>query len=399
MKMNKESARKYIRQAVVVVVAMMVGSIITMFIKDTNCVRSSTKVTGNNYSEFQPLYEAYELVKKNYYETVDTRKLVDGAINGMMESLGDKHSIYFDKESKEAFDSELSGTYYGIGAEIKLNEDKTVSISKIFDDSPAQKAGLKVNDIFISIDKTSVEGKNASEVASMLKSSSAKKAVVVVKRDGKKMTFEITKENITLFSVSSEMLKSGDNNVGYINVGIFGEKTYLQFSNALKKLESDNMNSLIIDLRGNSGGYLTTVTNMLNMFIDNGKVIYKMQTQKGITEYKSSLSNGRNYKIVILVDQDSASASEIMAIAMKEQYGAVLVGEKTYGKGTVQTTSDLSDGTMIKYTIEKWLTPSGKCIDGEGIIPDYEEKLNDEYILSPSNENDNQLQKALELLK
>lgn len=397
--MNKENARKYIRQAIVVVVSMMVGSIITMFIKDTTCVSNGVKVTGNSYSEFEPLYEAYELVRKNYYESVDTEKLVDGAINGMMEALGDEHSIYFDKESKEAFDSELSGTYYGIGAEIKLNEDKTVSISKIFDDSPAEKAGLKVNDIFISIDGNSVEGKNATEVATMLKSSNVKNAVVVIKRNDKEMTFNITKENITLFSVSSEMLKSGNNNVGYINISIFGEKTYSQFSNALKKLESDNMDSLIIDLRGNSGGYLTTVTNMLNMFIDKGKVIYKMQTQKGITEYKSNITNDRNYKIVILVDGNSASASEIMAAAMMEQYGAILVGERTYGKGTVQTTSDLSDGTMIKYTIEKWLTPSGKCIDGEGITPDYEIKLDDTYFSSPSNENDSQLQKALELLK
>lgn len=397
--MNKEKSRKYIRQAIVVIISMMVGSVITMFIKDTNCVNSGMKVSGNNYSEFEPLYEAYDLVKENYYEEVDTKELVDGAISGMMEALGDKHSIYFDEESKEAFDSELSGTYYGIGAEIKLNEDGTVSISKTFDDSPAEKAGLKVNDVFISIDGKSTEGKNASEVASMLKSSTVKKAVVVIKRDGKEMTFNITKENITLFSVSSDMLKAGNKNIGYIGVSIFGEKTYTQFNNALKKLESDNMDSLIIDLRGNSGGYLLTVTNMLNLFVDNGKVIYKMQTQQGTTEYKSTSASGRDYKIVILVDGDSASASEIMAAAMKEQYGAVLVGQKTYGKGTVQATSDLSDGTMIKYTIERWLTPGGKCIDGEGITPDYEVKLNDEYFSSPSNENDNQLQKALELLK
>ena len=317
----------------------------------------------------------------------------------MMESLGDEHSMYFDKESKKEFDSELSGTYYGIGAEIRLNEDKTVSVSKIFDNSPAEKAGLKVNDIFVTIDGKSTEGKNASDVASMLKSSSSKKATVVIKRDGKEIKFKIVKENITLFSVSSDMLKSGEKNIGYIGVSIFGEKTYEQFSEALKKLESDKMDSLIIDLRGNSGGYLTTVTNMLNLFVENGKVLYKMQTQEGVSEYKSISAGNRNYQIVILVDQDSASASEIMAAAMKEQYGAKLVGQKTYGKGTVQTTADLSDGTMIKYTIQKWLTPSGKCIDGDGINPDYDEKLSDEYLSSPSNETDNQLQKALEILK
>ncbi len=398
--MNKDNTRKYLRQAIIIVVSMMVGSVITMFIKDTNCTKNSTyKVTGNNYSEFQPLYEAYDLLNKNYYEKVDSKKLVAGAINGMMESLGDEHSMYFDKESKKEFDSELSGTYYGIGAEIRLNEDKTVSVSKIFDNSPAEKAGLKVNDIFVTIDGKSTEGKNASDVASMLKSSSSKKATVVIKRDGKEIKFKIVKENITLFSVSSDMLKSGEKNIGYIGVSIFGEKTYEQFSEALKKLESDKMDSLIIDLRGNSGGYLTTVTNMLNLFVENGKVLYKMQTQEGVSEYKSISAGNRNYQIVILVDQDSASASEIMAAAMKEQYGAKLVGQKTYGKGTVQTTADLSDGTMIKYTIQKWLTPSGKCIDGDGINPDYDEKLSDEYLSSPSNETDNQLQKALEILK
>lgn len=398
--MSEEKLRKYIKQAIIVIVSMIIGSVITMFIKDTNCVYESNKTTGNNYSEFQTLYEAYDIVKKNYYDSnISSKKLVEGAITGMMQSLGDKHSMYFNKKNKEAFDTELSGSYYGIGAEIKLNEDKTVSITKIFDDSPAQKAKLKVGDVFVSIDGKSVEGKDATEVSSMLKSSSVKKAIVVIKRDGKKMTFNITKENISLLSVSSDMIENNGKKVGYIGVSIFGEKTYTQFASALSKLESEKMDSLIIDLRGNSGGYLTTVTNMLNLFIDNGKVIYKMQTQKGVTEFTSQNPSKRNYKIIILVDGDSASASEIMSAAMKQQYGATLVGVKTYGKGTVQTTSDLSDGTMIKYTIERWLTPAGDCIDGKGINPDVEEKLSDTYKNSPSRENDNQLQKALELLK
>jgi carboxyl-terminal processing protease len=397
--MDKEKMRKYIRQAIVVVVSMMAGSIITMFIKDTNCVNTKTSYSKNSYKEFDTLFEAYDIIKENYYDTVDTDKLVDGAISGMLDSLGDQHTMYFDKTSKQEFDEQLSGEYYGIGAEIQLNEDKTVSIKKIFAESPAEKAGLKVNDIFVSIDGKSTEGKNASEVASMLKSSTVKTATIVVKRDGKEKTFKVKKENITTFSVSSEMMESNGKNVGYINVSIFGEKTYNQFKDALEKLEADNMDSLIIDLRGNSGGYLTTVTYMLNLFVDNGKVIYQMQTQKGTTEYKSTSNNNRSYDIVILVDNDSASASEIMSAAMREQYGAKLVGTTTYGKGTVQSTSDLSNGTMIKYTIEKWLTPSGECIDGVGITPDYEVELSEDYVNSPSNENDNQLQKALEILK
>lgn len=397
--MNKENIRKYIRQSIIIVLAMMVGSVITMFIKDTNCLNNSVSFSNNTHKEFESLFEAYDILKDNYYDTVDTQKLVDGAINGMMESLGDKHTMYFDKQDKKSFDEQLSGEYYGIGAEIQLNEDKTVSIKKIFAESPAEKSGLKVNDIFVKIDGKSVEGKNASEVASMLKSSTVKTSTIVIKRGDEEKTFKVKKENITMFSVSSQMMKSGDKNIGYINVSIFGDKTYNQFNDALNKLEKIGIDSLIIDLRGNSGGYLSTVTYMLNLFIDNGKVIYKMQTQKGIDEYKSTSYSNRKYDIVILVDNDSASASEIMSAAMREQYGAKLVGMTTYGKGTVQSTSDLSDGTMIKYTIQKWLTPSGECIDGVGIKPDYEVELSSEYINSPSNENDNQLQKALEILK
>lgn len=386
------NTRKCIRQAIIIVLSMIVGSLITIFIRSDG----SIKRMYSDYEEFEPLYEAYDVLKEKYYKKIDTSKLVDGAINGMMSALGDEHSIYFDKESKEDFDTELSGTYYGIGAQIVTNEDGTVSITKIFDDSPAEKAGLKVDDIFVSIDGKSTEGMDSSEVASTLRSEASKKATIVVKREGVEKTFEVTKENITLFSVSSEML---DNNIGYINVSIFGEKTYNQFKNALTELENKNMNSLIIDLRGNSGGYLTTVSSMLNLFVERGKVIYKMETNSGIKEYKSKGDTGRNYKIVVLIDESSASASEIMSATLKEQYGATLVGKKTYGKGTVQVTEDLSDGTMIKYTVEKWLTPSGNNIDKVGISPDYEVGLSEEYYKNPTKNNDNQLQKALELLK
>ena len=334
-----------------------------------------------------------------YYKDVDSDKLIEGAINGMLESLDDEHTMYFDKKSKEEFDSELSGNYYGIGAQIQLTSDETIKITKVFDDSPAKKAGLKEEDVFVSVDGTSVKGKSATEVANMLKSDSVKTSTIVVKRNDKELTFKVTKENITLFSVSSEMLDNNGKNVGYLSVSIFGQKTYSQFKDALTKLEKQDMDSLIIDLRGNTGGYLSTVTNMLEEFIDRGNVIYQIQSSSGVKQYKTVKASDKKYKIVVLIDGGSASASEIMSAAMKEVYGATLVGQTTYGKGTVQTTKDLSNGSMIKYTIEKWLTPSGKNIDKEGIKPDYEVELGDSYKNNPTKENDAQLQKALDLLK
>ena len=397
------TAKKYIKLAILAVVSMIIGSVITIAIKDFDVAKVNTNKTEVSYSKtkkgFDSLYETYDTIMSEYYKDVDSDKLIEGAINGMLESLDDEHTMYFDKKSKEEFDSELSGNYYGIGAQIQLTSDETIKITKVFDDSPAKKAGLKEEDVFVSVDGTSVKGKSATEVANMLKSDSVKTSTIVVKRNDKELTFKVTKENITLFSVSSEMLDNNGKNVGYLSVSIFGQKTYSQFKDALTKLEKQDMDSLIIDLRGNTGGYLSTVTNMLEEFIDKGNVIYQIQSSSGVKQYKTVKASEKKYKIVVLIDGGSASASEIMSAAMKEVYGATLVGQTTYGKGTVQTTKNLSNGSMIKYTIEKWLTPSGKNIDKEGIKPDYEVELGDSYKNNPTKENDAQLQKALDLLK
>lgn len=397
------NAKKYIKLAILAVVSMIIGSVITIAIKDFDVAKVNTNKTEVSYSKtkkgFDSLYETYDTIMSEYYKDVDSDKLIEGAINGMLESLDDEHTMYFDKKSKEEFDSELSGNYYGIGAQIQLTSDETIKITKVFDDSPAKKAGLKEEDVFVSVDGTSVKGKNSTEVANMLKSDSVKTSTIVVKRNDKELTFKVTKENITLFSVSSEMLDNNGKNVGYLSVSIFGQKTYSQFKDALTKLEKQDMDSLIIDLRGNTGGYLSTVTNMLEEFIDKGNVIYQIQSSSGVKQYKTVKASEKKYKIVVLIDGGSASASEIMSAAMKEVYGATLVGQTTYGKGTVQTTKNLSNGSMIKYTIEKWLTPSGKNIDKEGIKPDYEVELGDSYKNNPTKENDAQLQKALDLLK
>ena len=393
-----KNIKENIRLAIIIVISMIIGSVFTMFIKENNN-SVNYSYSSKDRKEFNSLYETYDTIMKDYYKSVDSNTLIEGAINGMLGSLNDEHTMYFDKKSKEAFDSELSGNYYGIGAQIQLTGEGTIKITKVFNDSPAEKAGLKAEDVFVSVDGVSVKGKNATEVANMLKSNTVKTSKIVIKREGNEINFDVTKENITLFSVSSEMLKNNNKNIGYLSVSIFGQKTYSQFKDALLKLESQNMDSLIIDLRGNTGGYLYTVTNMLEEFVSKDNIMYQIQSSNGVKKYKSSKETSRKYKIVILVDENSASASEIMAASMKENYGAILVGKTTYGKGTVQTTKNLSNGSMIKYTIEKWLTPNGKNIDKEGITPDYDVNIGDSYLNSPTKENDMQLKKALDLLK
>ena len=395
--MDKMKVRKYLRLASIVVFSMMIGSVITMFIKGDNFLikgNGTQKKTG--YSAFEPLYETYDTITKDYYKDVDSSKLIEGAINGMLNSLGDQHTVYFNEDAKDDFDTQLQGKYYGIGAQIQYVEENKVQIVSIFDDSPAEKAGLKVGDIFVSIDGKSTDGMDATDIANELKSDKVTKSKLVMNRDGEEIEIDIVKDNITLLSVSSKML---DDNIGYISVGLFGKLTNDQFNDAIKKLEKEDMKSLIIDLRGNTGGYLTTVTDMLETFVKKGKVLYKIENSDGVKEYKSSNDDIKKDDIVVLIDGVSASASEIMAASLRYNCDAKLVDTQTYGKGTVKKKKNLSNNSMIKYTIEKWLTPEGNNIDGEGIEPDYEVELDEDYANDPSDKNDNQLQKAIEILK
>lgn len=373
----------------------LVGSIVTFLLMDNLGATNKCRVTIKN-NQFEPVIEAYETLKNDYYKNIDDNILINGMINGMMEATDDKHTMFFDEKETEDFLTEINGSYYGIGAQIYQTDDEYVTISKVFKDSPAQKAGLQIGDKFVSIDGESMKGKTPSEVSSILRSSEAKKATLVIKRGDEEKTIEVEKETVIIDSVSSEKL---DNNIGYIEINSFSALTDNQFTDALNSLEKEGIKSLIIDLRGNGGGYLSTVTNIISRFVDSKTVIYQIKTKKETTSYKALNNSTLNYKVVILVDESSASASEIMCSALQEQYGAILVGKTTYGKGTVQEMKQLSNKTMFKYTTEEWLTSKGNSIEGVGVKPDYEVDLSDEFSSNPIRENDNQLQKAIELLK
>lgn len=387
------TAKQISTHAIFLLLGLICGTLIGFFMLNRTDQKRDTSYLD---SKFGPLYEAYDILKEKYYNKLDDKELVNGSIRGMLDSIGDKHTMFFDEEEKESFETELSSSYYGIGAQIASLEDGNIIVTKVFDDSPASKAGIKAGDIFISIDGKSVKGKTADDVATNLRGKSKEKATIVMKREEKEITFEITKDIVTLLSVSSEML---DNNVGLISVSLFGESTDKQFEEALIKLEKDGMKSLIIDLRDNGGGYLSTVTNMISEFVDRNTVIYQIKDHDNIQKFTSVSNIKRNIKVIILVNENSASASEIMCSALQEQYNATLVGVTTYGKGTVQQTSELSNKTLIKYTIEEWLTSKGNSIDGKGVKPNVEVELDDNYKENPIRENDNQLQRAIELAK
>ena len=394
MKKQNNIVKEIPKYVLFTLVGALIGSLFTYLLLGSNKTIINNKC--NVDKKFEPVYEAYKTLKSGYYQDLDDSKLIDGMINGMMTATGDKHTNYFDEKAYNDFKTEMAGSYYGIGAQIYQNDDNNVTISKVFANSPAEKAGLKIGDTFISIDGDSMLGKTPSDVSSILRSDKSMKATIVVERGGEELTIEVQKSVVEIPSVDAEML---DGNIGYIGLTLFGSLTDDQFSEELGKLEEQGMKSLIIDLRGNSGGYLSTVTNIISRFVDSKTVIYQIKQKDKTQKYYSLNNNTLNYKVVVLIDENSASASEIMASALQEQYGATLVGKKTYGKGTVQEMKELSNNTMFKYTIEEWLTSKGNSINEVGVSPDIEVDLGEDFYNDPVKETDAQLQKATELLK
>ena len=346
-----------------------------------------------NSKEIREFITTYTTVTNNYYKKVNKKKLVEAAINGMFDYLGDPHSIYMDEKETESFNQTMEGTYKGIGATIQQTDDG-IKIVGIFKKSPAEKAGLKENDYIIKVNGKKTEGKTADETVRMIKKKD--KAVIVVKRGDEEKSFDITLEVIDIPSVEGKIIEKDGKKVGIITLSIFAKNTGTQFKNELDKLEKDGMEQLIIDVRGNTGGYLDQASDIISNFMDKSHVIYQVERKGKKTKYYSTGTTTKQYKIAVLVNGGSASASEILAAALKESYGAEVIGTTTYGKGTVQTTTKLEGGASIKYTIERWLTPKGNSINETGIAPTIEVELSDDYYENPKEENDNQLQRALE---
>ena len=346
--------------------------------------------TGNGDDNLAELYKAYDEIKSNYYSTVDLGALVDAGIKGMFSYLGDPYTTYLDKDQTDNLNNSLSGSYQGIGVKISVNnEGNKMIISEVYDNTPAKSAGLAVGDIIVKVNDNVVADMESGEVTKLIKSSDEVK--LVINRDGNDLDFTLNTAKLNNPSVDDKIIDGDNGNkIGYLKISKFNETAYEQFYEKLNKIEVDGINSLIIDLRDNTGGYLSAATKISEMFLQKGKVIYSLNDQSSTKTTYDETDDERNYKVYILVNGNSASASEILAAALKDSYGAKLVGTTTYGKGKVQKTSKLSDGTMYKYTSAKWLTPSGECIDGVGLKPDIEISNEDELL------KDLVLEKAIE---
>ena len=356
---------------------------------------------GKNYfvlsKELAKFVDAYDAIVNNYYKEVDKDKLVESAINGMVSSVGDEYTSYSDKDVTDNFNETVNGKYMGIGALIMKNE-KDLVIYKVFEDSPSYRAGLKDGDIILKLDDKDTKDMSVNDIARIVKNDGNKEVKLLVKRGEENLDITIVKDMVELPVVSGKVINHNDKKIGYISLSIFSSVASEQFNKELVKLEKEGISGLVIDVRGNSGGYLTTVTDIVSYFLKKGDIIYKLEVNDKVTVRKDKTKESRDYPVAVLIDKNSASASEILASSIKESYNGYVVGTNSYGKGTVQQTLVLSDGSMIKYTIEKWLTPLGNWINEEGVIPTNYVELSSEYLNNPVFENDNQLNEALELV-
>ncbi len=302
-----------------------------------------------------------------------------------------------DQEDTDYLTDKLKGNYEGLGIAVIKNAKKEIIILNVYDNTPASEVGLKNNDVIVEINGTKItENHSADDISKIIKEN--KSINMKVQRDSKTLEFNVEKKTVDYPVVGTQVFEKDDSKIGYLELTSFNATADKQVSSSLKKLESSGIDSLVIDLRGNTGGYLSMANSIASMFLKKGKIIYSLEGKTTHNTILDETSEERNYDIVVLIDSATASASEILASALKESYGAILVGTTSYGKGKVQQTSTLSDDTMIKYTTAKWFTPSGDNIDTIGLKPGIEVYLTKEYLLNPVSENDAQLMKAIEIL-
>ena len=371
---------------------VLIGSGVTYFKEN-----GGIKIYNKNLKE---LISVYDEVVKDYYGEINEEELLESGIKGMIDYLGDPYSSYLDKDFSKEFNEKIEGEYVGLGAEISQNlNTKILTVTKIFEGSPAEKSGLKVNDIIYKVENKNVEELSLVEITGIIKNGEVGTTVKLdVKRNDEDVVVEFKRGTVELESVTGEIIEKENKKIGLVTIGVFAKNSYNQFEKVINNLKKQGIEYLIIDVRDNSGGYLTTVKSIADMFLDKKEVIFIVKDKEKEEKQVASKKKTIDIPTVVLINGGSASASEIFASSLNENLGVDLVGLKTYGKGTVQKTKTLKSGAIVKYTIQEWLTSKGKSIEKEGISPTVEVEQSEEYYKNPTKENDTQLQKSIEVV-
>lgn len=374
---------------IIIVVTVLISSVMTGFILNYQYRKEISYLNSNNVisKHITNFIDVYTEVVDNFYEEVDQEGMIEAALTGMMSYLEDNYSIFLDKEETESLSQSLDGSYNGIGIVAYGNV-----VYQIYEDSPAEAAGLKTGDEIIQVNSHKIDMQNYEKISEYL--DPKKENTIVVIRDKKEKTFKVDVDKVYIPSTSENVFEKNGKRIGYIAISSFSANSAEDFQNSLLEItKKKDIDSLIVDVRGNTGGYLNSASNIASIFLEKGKVIYSLDSKGDKVVHKDKTKQKLDYEVIVLVNQVSASASEVLASALKDSYGAKIVGMKTFGKGSVQTTKKYGDA-MIKYTSAKWLRPNGECVDKVGIKPDYEVEveIKDNVML------DKQLDKAIELL-
>ncbi len=337
----------------------------------------------------EKLAEINEYINETYIFEIDTQELIDSMLAGYLEGLGDVYSVYYTQEELASLLESVSGSYYGIGVLVSQTESGGLLVLTVFSDSPAQKAGMCAGDLIIGVDGMDTTDMDMNTVVAYIKGEEGSTVEITVARDGQELTLSVERGEVWMDTVYYEML---EDSIGYIQLIEFDEVSLEQMKTALTALSEQGMEGLILDLRDNPGGLLTSVLDIADLFLDGGNIFY-MEEKSG-SQIRYDASSGVSYEgnLIVLVNENSASAAEVLAGTLKDHELATLVGTTTFGKGIVQTYYSLSDGSGIKLTTAHYFTPNGTDIHGVGITPHIE-------VTNENSSEDIQLKTAIELLQ
>lgn len=367
---------------------------------DAEDIVAATVTDQSDIELLKPISDVMKLIKSKYIDDVDTEKLIEGAIKGMVESLGDPYSVFMNQSEFRDFITALDGSFGGVGIVLSVDENtgEIIVVSPI-EGTPAYKAGILPRDVIVKVDDVDLTGKSLDDAVRLLRGKKGTQVTVYVKRGDEQelLEFQLTRDDIRVTTVNYEVL---DDNIGYIKITSFDSKTYDEFKSALDSLINKGIKGLILDLRNNPGGSLYESVLIADEILGEGIIVYTEDRNKNRLEEYYSDGDKISVPLVVLINENSASAAEIVAGAVKDHKAGILVGTKTFGKGSVQEIQPFENKTGMKLTIAKYYMPSGRCIDGIGIEPDIEVELDKETsIFNVPREKDLQLLKALEIFK
>ena len=383
-----------------VIIGLIVSVVLNIYLM--YMLMNSLNFSGDGiaFSDIYKLNKIKSIMNTYYYKEIDKEKLVENFIDGMVKVMDDPYTIYYTKEEMEEYRKRRAGSYRGTGVSITIAEDGLITIVEVFDGSPAKKAGIEVGDKLLKADgKDLTDKKNIQEYFSNhTRESNVERELEILKSNKEVVKVLLKVEDIKGINVDSKIF---NNNIGYIRLKMFDDEVSEEFKKHLDKLMGENIEALLIDIRENPGGDFDEVISIADLFLDKGDLIVYTEDKNKVQEKVYARSKGIDLPIGVLIDGGSASASEVLAGALRDNNKAWLLGEKTYGKGLVQLVVEFEDGSGLKMTTDEYFTPNGKSVQGEGLTPDYEVKLPDDFDFlkeQGKEETDTQLKEAIDIL-